>query len=91
MQTATNYMVFKMYCKDYQTVIKKQGVKGIPPFSSPVLPDPPLSSLSKIEGERKKRLQFILNRQSWVRLENVVGGVNMVKHIDLGAEGKLAA
>ena len=36
-QTAGNYMVFKMYCKDYQTVIKKQGVKGIPPLSSLIL------------------------------------------------------
>ena len=36
-QTASNYMIFKMYCKDYQTVTKKQGVKGFPPFSSPVL------------------------------------------------------
>ena len=30
-KTATNYMVLKMYCQDYQTVIKKQGANGIPP------------------------------------------------------------
>ena len=41
MQTATNYMVFKMYCEDYQLVTKKQGVKRVPPFSSCVLPHPP--------------------------------------------------
>ena len=27
MQTATNYMAFKMYCKDYQRVIKNEGQK----------------------------------------------------------------
>ena len=45
-QTATNYMVFKMYMQDYQIVIKKQGVKGIPPFSSLILLFPKWKSRS---------------------------------------------
>ena len=36
-QTATNYIVFKMHCQDYQLVAKKQGVNGIPPLSSVIL------------------------------------------------------
>ncbi len=37
MQIATNYMVLKMYCKDYQAAIKKEGVKCFPPVSSQIL------------------------------------------------------
>ena len=36
-KTATVYMAAMIEMKDYQLVKKKQGVKSIPPFSSPVL------------------------------------------------------
>ena len=36
-QTASNYILLKMYMTDNEAVIKKQGVNGILPFSSPVL------------------------------------------------------
>ena len=33
-KTSTCYMLLQTYCKDYQLVTKKQGVKGFPPLSS---------------------------------------------------------